>query len=149
MQHFLPASKLKWLHIASCVTQFLLAGNKYSHKSVLCLGFSGPENIYAGNRLVVQVSSWTGNWASKVCKIRWKSYQNFEYFDKILVKTVKFTYNLVIYGPRCFMLFKNLDFVWLKEFHQVLESTSEPRNGSVRKNLREPDPEPAKSHSQF
>ena len=44
------------------------------------------------------------------------------------------------------MLLKNLDFVWLKEFHQVLESTSEPRNGFVRKNLREPDPEPAKKN---
>ena len=47
------------------------------------------------------------------------------------------------------MLFKNLDFVGLKEIHQVLESTSEVKNGSVRKNLREPDPEPAKSLSQF
>ena len=46
------------------------------------------------------------------------------------------------------MLFKNLDFVWLKEIHQVSESTSEPKNSFVRKNLREPDPEPAKNLSQ-
>ena len=32
---------------------------------------------------------------------------------------------------------------------KVLESTSEPRNGSVRKNLKEPDGEPAKNLCQF
>ena len=46
------------------------------------------------------------------------------------------------------MFFKNLDFVWLKENYQVSKSTSEQQKISVKKNLREPDPEPANLLSQ-
>ena len=34
--------------------------------------------------------------------------------------------------------------MWLKELPHVLESTLEPRTRSIRKNLRESDPEPVR-----
>ena len=40
------------------------------------------------------------------------------------------------------MLSKNSAFVLLKELHHVLESILEQRTRSMRKNLRESDPEP-------
>ena len=47
------------------------------------------------------------------------------------------------------MFFMNLDLVGFKEIPEVLESTSEPKKWICEKNLREPDPEPAKNPSQF
>ena len=47
------------------------------------------------------------------------------------------------------MVSNNLAFEWPKELHQVLDSTLEPRTGSVKFFFREPDLEPAKNLSQF
>ena len=52
---------------------------------------------------------------------------------QILVENL--TYTLVIHGSMCILLSKNLVFVWLKELHQVLKSTLEPRTASLRKIL--------------
>ena len=68
---------------------------------------------------------------------------------KIQVKNCTNNCNLVTIYLSHIMLSKNLVFVLVEKWHQVLELTLDPRNGSVRKYITEPDPDPVKNPSQF
>ena len=46
-------------------------------------------------------------------------------------------------------VFHDLALGWLTNFNLVLEPTTEPKTGSLRKNLKEPDPGPPENFIHF